>query len=214
MSGRGRSKRKSFCDRLSYPLYFMDFETFQPAVPLYDQSRPYQQIPFQYSMHLQKEPDGEVVHAEFLADWKKDPRAGFIESLIADAGEQGDILVYNQSFEIRILNELATDFPKYKDSIERIINRIVDLMQPFQQKHYYTPDMRGSYSIKKVLPALVPELKYDELEISEGGAASRGFEELMALEEGTVKENLRQNLLEYCKLDTWAMVKILEKIKE
>ncbi|MDZ7740211.1 MAG: DUF2779 domain-containing protein [Bacteroidota bacterium] len=204
---------KSFCDQLSYPLYFMDFETFQPAVPLYDNSRPYQQIPFQYSMHLQKQPGGEIEHAEFLSDGEGDPREAFIESLIFDAGDQGAILVYNQTFEVRILNELARDFPVYKDPIEKIKPRIVDLMRPFRQKHYYSPDMHGSYSIKKVLPALVPELKYDDLEISEGGAASRGFEELKALEEGAEKEELRQNLLEYCKMDTWAMVKILEKIK-
>ncbi len=211
---QNKTALKSFCDRLSYPLYFMDFETFQPSIPLYDNSRPYQQIPFQYSMHLQKQPGGEVLHAEFLADGKGDPRKDFIESLIGDTGDDGDILVYNQTFEIRILRELAMDFPEYKDPMEKIINRIVDLMKPFQQKQYYTADMQGSYSIKKVLPALVPELKYDDLEISEGGSASRGFEELKELEDGQEKETLRENLLEYCKLDTWAMVKILEKIKE
>ncbi|MCF8229702.1 MAG: DUF2779 domain-containing protein [Bacteroidales bacterium] len=85
-----------------------------------------------------------------------------MESLITDAGNDGDILVYNQTFEIRILKELARDFPEYKDPIEKVINRIVDLMKPFQQKQYYTTDMQGSCSIKKVLPAFVPELKYDD----------------------------------------------------
>ena len=199
-----------FLNKLNYPLYFLDFETFQPAVPLYDQSRPYQQIPFQYSLHVQMAPGAEVRHYEFLADGDADPRIPFIQQLIKDLKEEGDIVVYNQAFENGRLKEIARDFPEFAEEIKKISPRIVDLMKPFRSKHYYLPQMQGSYSIKKVLPALVPGLNYDELEISEGGAASRGFEGLMYAKDPVEKEKLRNNLLEYCKLDTLAMVRILE----
>lgn len=202
-----------FLDTLSYPMYFVDFESFQPPVPLYNHSKPYQQIPFQYSLHVKENKDAELKHYEFLADPDSDPRIPFIEKLIADLGSKGDIIVYNKSFEVTRLNEIASVFPKYKEQINSIIGRIKDLMLPFQKKYYYTPEMQGSYSIKYVLPALVPEMSYDNMEIADGGTASLAYESLSTMDDFIKIDEIKKQLLEYCKLDTLAMVRILEKLE-
>ena len=126
---------------------------------------------------------------------------------------EGDIVVYNKSFEITRLKEITRDFPQYADEIEKLILRIKDLMVPFQRKYYYAPEMKGSYSIKAVLPSLVPELSYDELKIKEGGLASITFESLQTETDMIIIAETREQLLEYCKLDTLAMVKIFEKLE-
>jgi hypothetical protein len=202
----------NFLSDLNYPLFFMDFETFQPAVPLFDNSKPYQQIPFQYSIHLKDKKDGELKHFEFLAEPGEEPRIKFIEGLLNDAKGKGDIIVYNKAFEITRLKEIARDFPQYSDEIVKLILRIRDLMIPFQRKYYYAPEMKGSYSIKAVLPSLIPELSYDELEINEGGLASITFERMQTETDMIIIAETREQLLEYCKLDSLAMVKILEKL--
>lgn len=204
---------KEFLSDLSYPLYFMDFETFQPAVPMFDNSKPYMQIPFQYSLHYKKNKKSNVEHYEFLAETGNDPRKKFIENLLRDTKGEGDILTYNKSFEVLRLKEIAEAFPKYKKQIEERINRVKDLMLPFQKKYYYTYKMQGSYSIKYVLPALIPELNYKDLEINEGGLASIAFESLFYETDLMRIADTRTNLLEYCKLDTLAMVKLLEKLE-
>jgi hypothetical protein len=191
----------------------MDFETFQPAIPMFDNSKPYQQIPFQYSLHYQKSKKAKLEHSEFLADADgNDPRIPFIENLLKTTKGEGDIIVYNKTFEIMILNSIAKDFPKYAEEITERISRVKDLMIPFQKKWYYAPKMQGSYSIKYVLPALVPELSYSELEVADGGSAQIAFENLFYETDLFRIEATRKNLLEYCKLDTFAMVKILEKL--
>ena len=204
---------KEFLSDLSYPLYFMDFETFQPAVPMFDNSKPYMQIPFQYSLHYKKNKKSSVEHYEFLAETGNDPRKKFIENLLRDTKGEGDILTYNKSFEVLRLKEIAEAFPKYKKQIEERINRVKDLMLPFQKKYYYSYKMQGSYSIKYVLPALIPELNYKDLEINEGGLASIAFESLFYETDLMRIADTRTNLLEYCKLDTLAMVKLLEKLE-
>uniref|UniRef100_A0A7V2ZHC8 DUF2779 domain-containing protein n=1 Tax=Ignavibacterium album TaxID=591197 RepID=A0A7V2ZHC8_9BACT len=204
---------KEFLQGINYPLYFMDFETFQPAIPMFDNSRPYMQIPFQYSLHYKENKNSPLQHYEFLAEAKGDPRIPFIEKLLKDSSHKGDILVYNKSFEITRLKEISEVFPEYKLQIEKLIGRIKDLIVPFQKKYYYTNEMKGSYSIKYVLPALVPELNYDALAISEGGLASLTFESLYEEKDDNVINEKRQQLLEYCKMDTFAMVKILEKLE-
>jgi hypothetical protein len=205
---------RNFTNGLNHPLYFLDFETIGPAVPIYDSSRPYQQLVFQYSLHIQETSTSVIEHREYLADPSQDPRIGFIEQLIQDCGTSGDILVYNIGFERGKLNDLIDVFPEYSYELRGIVNRLKDLMIPFQQKWYYTPEMRGSYSIKSVLPALVPELSYNDLEIKEGGTASNTFLSMVnGTFDGNVEETRRQ-LLEYCKLDTYAMVKILNRLKD
>ena len=205
---------RNFTNGLNYPLYFLDFETIGPAVPKYNGSRPYQQLVFQYSLHIRATPISQIDHREYLADPSQDPRIGFIEQLIKDCGTSGDIIVYNIGFERGKLNDLIDVFPEYSNELSGIVNRLKDLMIPFQQKWYYTPEMRGSYSIKYVLPALVPELSYNDLDIKEGGTASNTFLSMVnETFEGDVQKTRRQ-LLEYCELDTYAMVKILERLFE
>ena len=203
---------ENFISDLSYPLYFMDFETFQPAVPLFDNSKPYQQIPFQYSVFLKKNKNRQPDHVEFLAEPGEDPRKKFIEKLLDVTKDKGDVIAYNKAFEITRLKEIARDFPEYAKEIDNLIVRIKDLMIPFQRKYYYAPEMKGSYSIKAVLPAVVPELSYDDLEINEGGLASIAYESLQTVADLMFIAEIKQQLLEYCKLDTLGMVRILEKL--
>ena len=204
---------KSFLDDLKYPLYYLDFETFANAVPILDKSRPYQQLLFQYSLHIQHEPNGVCEHREYLAEVNgSDPRIAFAKQLISDCGTEGDVLVYSIGFERGKLLNLMGLYPEFALELAAIVSRMKDLMIPFQRRDYYVPEMQGSYSIKWVLPALVPDLSYKDLVIHEGQTASNTFAAMMA---GTYYENIqeaRKNLLEYCKLDTWAMVKILEKL--
>ncbi len=205
---------RDLMDSFSYPLYFLDFETFNPAVPLFDNSRPYQQIPFQYSLHYKETPGSELMHYEFLADAVGDPRVSFLKNLLKDIGKSGDVLVYNKAFESTRLRELAVDFPAYAKRIENVLSRVKDLMVLFRQKQYYTPEMNGSYSIKSVLPALVPEMSYAGLEIGEGGMASRAFESLYFEKDVNCVNEVRRQLLEYCGTDTLAMVKIYEVLNK
>jgi hypothetical protein len=204
---------KEFLSSLTYPLYFLDFETFNPAIPLFDNSRPYQAIPFQYSLHYQETPKSQLEHFEFLGEANGDPRISFLENLMKVTEGKGDIIVYNQAFEATRLKELAEDFPKFKKQIEQRISRIKDLMTPFQKKHYYAPEMKGSYSIKAVLPALVPDLSYDDLEIADGGTASRAFESLYFEKDEKKKKGIREQLIKYCGMDTMAMVRIYEVLR-
>lgn len=204
---------KVFLDELKYPLCFLDFETIMPGVPIYNGTHAYQQLVFQYSLHIQKERGGEVQHLEVLAKTDDiDFREHLAKRLLNDLDESGDIVVYNQGFEAGRLKELARDLPKYEARISTLLERLVDLMLPFQKKYYYHPAMQGSYSIKYVLPALVPELRYQDLEIQEGGTASLTFLQMV---QGSFKGDVaatRQALIEYCKLDTWAMVRLLDRL--
>lgn len=205
---------RKFVSELNYPLYHLDFETFTTAVPIFDGSRPYQQLVFQYSLHIEHE-DGTIEHKEYLAEANGvDPRIKFIDQIIEDCSGTGDVLVYNIGFERGKLFDLIEAFPDCKIPILKIIDRLKDLMIPFRERWYYTPEMQGSYSIKKVLPALVPELSYKDLNIQEGGTASNTFGQMV---QGTFDgdiEQTRKDLLAYCELDTLAMVKILEKLRE
>ncbi len=205
---------RSFTKRINYPLYFLDFETFQPPIPLFDNSKPFQQIVFQYSLHILDKPNGELIHKEFLADATGDPRIAFIEQLVEDLESAGDIIVYNKGFEEARLREIARDFPQYSNRIEPLFQRVVDLMIPFSKKNYYLPEMQGSYSIKKVLPALVTRFSYDELNIGDGMTASRSFESLYNENDASVVKQVRKDLLAYCELDTLAMVEILKVLEE
>ena len=205
-----------FLEELIYPLWFLDFESINPAIPLYNGTRPYQQIPFQYSLHVgqvgQVGRVGQVRHVEFLteADPDCDPREEFVKRLIKDIGQKGSILVYSIAFERTRLSELASAFPKYANELNLICDRMVDLCIPFRNRWYYRKEMKGLYSLKAVLPAVCPELSYDNLEVGEGSVASQYFLSMMHEKDPAKVGGMRRALLEYCKLDTWAMVKLLE----
>lgn len=208
-----KKELKGFISELEYPLHFLDFETYSVPVPEFDGHWPYRQIPFQYSLHIKQDRKSEIKHFHFLSECGINPCASFIERLIGDLGKTGSIIVYNRNFENTRLNELKDEFPKYSKAIEKIQERFVDLMVPFRKKFLYLPQMNGSYSIKNVLPALVPDLTYDSLLIGNGMDASQAFYDLKFEKNTENIVKVREALLEYCKLDTWAMVKILEKVK-
>lgn len=203
---------KEFLAGLNYPLNFLDFETWMTAVPGQDGHWPFRQVPFQYSLHIQHKKNADMQHRYYLAEGPHTPHQHFAESLVQSIEKKGTVLVYNKTFENTILNHLKAEFGHLADSIEQIQGRMVDLMTPFR-KNYRLPAMQGSYSIKYVLPALVPELSYNNLTIGNGGDASAAFYNLKHMESEKEKQAIRKALLEYCGLDTMAMVRIVEKLK-
>ena len=207
-------KIKDFIDKLSYPLYFLDFETLQFPIPTYRNTNPYQQTPFQYSLHWLENKSDTLNHHAFLAEEGKDPRRTISKSLIKHIPENACILAYNAGFEKSIIRSLAVEFPIYRKKLLRLTKNVFDLSIPFEKHHIYTKEMHGSHSIKKVLPALVPKIHYSDLNISDGESAARIYEILHLQKDIEKKNQIRENLLEYCKLDTYAMVKILEKLQE
>jgi len=200
-----------FMNSLSYPLYFFDFETVAYGVPEYDESRPYQAVPFQFSLHVIDHPGAPVRHVEFLGNGIDDPREALIHTMIEHMGTSGSVLVWYKPFEFGKIRQLAIDFPQYAPELTAIQGRLVDLMVPFKRGHYRHPEMQGSSSIKKVLPVLIPELSYDDLNIGEGGTASLTYAQLPNMDPETREQKIK-DLLEYCKQDTWAMVRIWEWI--
>lgn len=201
---------RDFLAALRYPLLYLDYETIFPAIPLYDNASPYQQIPFQFSLHVQEKPGGEPTHIEFLYTGKDDPRPAFVRALISNCGKSGSVVVYNQSFESRINAGLARLFPEHGDALRGINARMVDLLVPFRSRCLYHPDMLGSASIKSVLPAFVPELGYGDLAIQDGDSASRRYlacvRNRLAADE---KARVFADLKEYCGLDTLAEVRLV-----
>ena len=212
-----KQKIREFMKNLYYPIYFLDFETMQQVIPQFDNSKPYQQIPFQYSLHYIEKEDGELLHKEFLAESGIDPRRKLAEQLIKDIPKDVCVTAYNMMFERGRIKELAEIFPDLSEHLLNIHDHIQDLMIPFSERMYYCKDMQGSYSIKYVLPALFPnepELDYHNLPlIHNGGEAMDIFPKIkdMPKEE---QEKVRYGLLKYCELDTYAMVKVWEKLKE
>ena len=197
-----------------YPINFLDFETFQDAIPRFDGQSPYKNIPFQYSLHILQE-NGDLEHKEFLADETEDPRLELTQRLLQDLTDQGTIFAFHQSFEIGVINGLAGHFDQYAAQLRSLIGRFKDLEIPFKNLMYYHPDFHGSFSIKSVLPALFPndpELDYKNLDIQSGDAAMDIFPHLHEVDDPDEKKSIRKSLLAYCHLDTLAMVRIWEKL--
>ncbi|HKJ00335.1 MAG TPA: DUF2779 domain-containing protein [bacterium] len=195
---------------LERPLHFLDFETFNPAIPLYPGTRPYQMILFQWSLHTLNA-DGALSHAEYLHDGPDDPRAGFAEELIAALGRRGPICVYS-SFEQSRLRELQALLPQQAKALGRITERLVDLLPQIRQNVYH-PEFHGSFSIKRVLPALVPGMGYADLEITDGSSAALAYATLVRGELPAAEQTrMRQHLLDYCGRDTQAMVELYQRL--
>lgn len=205
-----------FLKCISYPVYHLDFETFMSAVPLFDGCRPYEQIPFQYSLHIEQE-DGSLDHREFLAKEGTDPRRELAERLTEDIPADVCVTAYNMIFEKGVIKRLAELFPDLEAHLMNIHDNIRDLMIPFQKRFYYSAAMDGSYSIKNVLPALFPndpELDYHNLEgVQNGEDASSVFASLAEQPPEKIAQ-IRAQLLRYCCLDTYAMVKVHQKLRE
>ena len=197
---------------IKFPAGFLDFEAFSPAVPVYVGTRPYQAMPFQWSLHILGS-TGDLIHREFLDDGSGDPRERFITSLLNAVPPTGSLVAYS-SYESTRMRALAREFPEYEEPLLLLCERVVDLMS-IVRAEYYHPGFRGSFSIKSVLPALVPELAYDDLEISEGNAAAASYEQLVA---NDVPDHMiagaKEALLNYCKRDTEAVVRVYESLME
>lgn len=206
---------REFTGRLKWPLYYLDYESIMPAVPMFDNSRPYQQICFQFSLHVQRTPGGELKHYEYLHnDPKTDPRPGLIKKLIETIGDSGSVIVYNQGFEQGRNSEMARDFPEYAEQLMAINNRMVDLLIPFRERGLYRPCQKGSASIKQTLPAFVPEMSYENLGIHNGDEASKNFMDFMTGKQTPEQtKEMMANLHEYCGQDTMAMVRLLDVIQ-
>jgi hypothetical protein len=210
-----REAIKQFLDGLQYPLYFLDYETLMSLIPYFDGLRPYQQVPFQYSLHILQSPDAELEWREYLHRDNSDPARPLTEQLIKDIGDSGTVLVWYEGFEKARNSELGDMLPEYKDAMEAINNRVVDLMVPFKNKWYDDPRFEGSASIKQVLPVICPELSYKDLGIQEGGSAQRlWMEAVLDNKRADQKDQILADLIEYCKLDTLAMVEIFRKLRD
>jgi hypothetical protein len=200
--------------KLKYPLYFADFETVNPALPRFSGMRPYDQIPFQWSVHVQREPAAAPEHFEFLAADRNDPRAAFASALCDVLGDCGSIVVYHQQFESQRLADLAAWLPEFDGRIEKIQHRLWDLL-PIIRDYVYHPAFSGSYSLKSVLPALVPEMTYEGLEVADGQAAGLVWESVIGSEcDDAEREEKRKALQEYCCQDTLGMVKLMELLRQ
>lgn len=209
-----REKLREFLEKIEYPVYYLDFETVQLPVPRYKNTHPYAQIPFQFSLHIQKEKGGKLEHHMFLAPDASDPRPEFMAKLSALIQKKGTILAFNDSFEKGKLKGCAEELPEYMEWVNRILPWFVDLAGPFRVFDYYHPDQAGSYSLKYVYPALTGH-SYEGLEIAEGGMAMAEFTRVTYYD---VKEEdrakVRRDLLKYCEQDTIAMVEILKVLYE
>jgi len=195
---------------LKYPLYFTDFETVNPAIPPFAGMRPYDHIPFQWSVHVQRQPGAPPEHFEFLATDKVDPRSAFISALCDTLGDRGSVVVYHQQFESQRLADFASWLPEFSGRINKIQCRLWDLL-PIVRDHVYHPAFAGSYSLKSVLPALVPEMTYGGMEVSDGQAAGLAWESLIGSDWSEAeRQRKRQVLLDYCGKDTLGMVRLLE----
>jgi len=207
---------QQFLGSFQYPICFLDYETMMSLIPYFDGQRPYQQIPFQYSLHILDSPDAELRQTEYLHSENSDPVKPLCEKLVKDCGESGTIISWNKGFEMGCNTIMGTLYPEYADALERINSRIIDLGEPFKPSNGWYSDARfeGSWSIKIVLPIVVPSLSYKDLDICDGSTAQRLWME--AVLDGTranEKDKILADLRKYCGLDTLAMVEIFNALK-
>lgn len=200
--------------KLEYPFYFLDYETYPAAVPVFDGCYPFQQVPFQYSLHIQTAPDSTLEHREYLHTDESHPMKGLAEALRRDMADAGSVIVWNKRFEGKCNDDMSILIPELAPFFKGINNRFYDLADIFSRQYYVHKGFRGKYSIKNVLPVLCPTLSYNSLDIRDGGAACAAWK-CMMFEKNSTEEvvAIRKSLLSYCKLDTLAMVEILRVVE-
>jgi len=205
---------KIFLGDLKYPLYFLDYETFSGVIPPFDGIKPYQQTPFQYSLHILDGPLGEIEHKEYLHTENTHPGEQLLKRLQEDIGPAGSVIVWYEAFEKGRNSEMAEMFPAYENFLSNLNDRVVDLMIPFSNGWFVDKDFFGSSSLKKILPVIVSDLSYKELDIQEGNVASRKWmETVLDGKYSDQKEKIMSDLIKYCRLDTLAMVEIFKYLK-
>lgn len=204
---------KNFLKEWQYPLYFIDYETFANAIPDFDGLMPFKDYPFQYSLHVLESPSGKLIHKEYLHETRSDPTKDVILSLREHIGESGTLVSWNQAYEKNINKTLMELHPEHAEFLQSVNSRMADLMVPFWNDWIIDKDFFGSASIKKVLPALAPELNYHSLAISNGQTArNEWMQTVLEGENEEIKGQILENLREYCKLDTYAMVRIFQEV--
>lgn len=196
-----------------FPLYFLDYETCPAAIPRFDGFSPYQQIPFQYSLHILDRPTGTPRHEEFLSVTPGDPSAALFASLKKHIGNIGNIVVWSKKFECTRNEELGERIPEAQAFMASLNTRVYDLMDIFTKQYYVHKGFKGGTSIKDVLPTLAPELSYKDLTIQEGGAASQSWDKITSdvVRRGE-KEKIVHDLKLYCERDTYAMYVIWRQL--
>ncbi len=205
---------QQFLNKLKYPLYYLDFETFGSAIPIYDGTRPYQDIPFQFSLHVVENDTSEPVHHSFLAEGREDPRPEILRELQRLLGSEGSVIAYNAGFEESVLTVLVEAFPEYMNWLKSILTRMVDLLFPFTNFHYYNASQKDTASLKKVLPAITGK-GYEEMGIGAGMDASIAYTGITygnATEEEIAR--VRRDLVEYCRLDTEGMTWVVDELRK
>ena len=211
---RDRDAIEGFVAQLQYPLYYLDYETLSPAVPLFEGTSPYEQVPFQFSLHIEAHPGGNLQHHEFIHKDASDPRRVMSEALIDLCGNRGSVIVYNASFEKGRNNALADNFPEFADDLLAINNRMIDLLVPFKKRWLYHPAQKSSASIKAVLPAFT-DISYEKLGITNGAEAAMLYQQFA---KGNISdkdiEHLWHDLSKYCEMDTLAMVRLMAVLRE
>lgn len=204
-----------FLTKIEYPVYYLDYETSQSLLPPWEGTRPYQQVPFQYSLHIQRDPAGEIEHREYLHRDESNPMPALLERLRGDVGETGTVLVWYEAFEKTRNMEMASAYPQYSDFLDKMNSRVIDLMKPFSDEVIRDPAFNGSASIKAVLPILLPELSYEDLAIREGSSASRLWKDVtLTHPDAAERTKVYDDLVAYCTLDTWAMVAIHRHLRD
>jgi hypothetical protein len=204
-----------FLKQATYPINFLDFESFQNAIPWLPGQKPFMQIPFQFSLHILHE-DGELEHREFIGDGLVDPRLALTEHLISNLTGTGSIVAYNQSFEKSVIRGLAREFKQHEERLTLTLDRFIDLITPFRELMVYLPGFNGSFSIKSILPAMLPDrddMDYKKLEIPDGEVAMDAYAHLIKVISKEKRDAVRHSLLDYCKLDTLAMVEIWKVLR-
>jgi len=206
---------KDFLNTLEYPFYFLDFETMNPAIPAFDNSRPFEAIPFQYSLHIVQGKGMKPEHRSYLAPGDKDPRPEILKNLKALLGDSGSVIAYNATFEKTTLRHASEAYPKYQGWVASIEDRVIDLLIPFRSFLYYHPGQAGSASLKSVLPVMTKS-NYDNMEIADGGTASNEYCRVTFDKNVDEKDRqrVRSALEKYCALDTQAMIDLLDALRK
>jgi len=199
---------------LTYPLYFLDYETYDEAMPLYKGQKPYQKMVFQYSLHIVSSNSEDIQHEEYVATKTGDPGRELVQHMRSRISDVGSIIVWNKAFEGGRNKEMAEQYPEFKDFLLDINNRMFDMMEIVSKGYYVHPEFKGSWSIKSVLPVMVPELSYKELPINKGDMAMLAWWDMVNSQDESKKKQTADELLKYCGLDTLAMVKIWEALKK
>ncbi len=206
---------KKELQKIEYPIHFLDYETYHPAIPMFDGFSPYQKIVFQYSLHIIQSVESEIEHYYFLANNFEDPTYKLSKSLANVMHKKGTFISWNKKFEMGCNREMGERVQEFKDFYNDINSRMYDLMDIFKNSYYVHKDFHCRASLKKVLPVIVPYLSYANLSIQEGMIASNNWGKMVKNNlSKQERDDIYNNLLEYCKLDTLAMVKILNKLRE